>query len=136
VLASPGLVEGIAAGDEIELTGEEPRFRVTRRGGNVCVQFFWSGDMSECARSMGADLAALGGRVDGETPGLLVFTIPVAAGFTAIERILYDAEKQISGLPMDLRQRLRPSRRRDAAELVARQVISCSHRSGQPKFRL
>jgi hypothetical protein len=98
VLASPGLLEGFAGGDEIELAPEEPLgFRVIRRGGNVCVQFYWKGDLKACARDLGARAAALGGRIDGEADGLLVFTIPVAAGFPAIERIFYDAEKRYAG---------------------------------------
>lgn len=99
VLASPGLLEGFAGGDEIELTpGEEPPgFRVTKRGGNVCVQFYYKGDLKSCARDLGAKAAALSGRIDGEAPGLLVFTIPAAAGFPAIERIFYGAERQYPG---------------------------------------
>jgi hypothetical protein len=95
VLASPGLLEGFAGGDEIELDSEEPLgFRVTRRGGNVCVQFFWKGDLDACARDLGARAAALGGRIDGKADGLLVFTLPVSAGFQAIESIFYEAEKR------------------------------------------
>ena len=98
VLASPGLLEGFAGGDEIELEpGEPPGFRVTKRGGNLCVQFFWKGDLKTCAREMGAQAEALGGRIDGEAPGLLVFTIPVVAGFPAVERIFYEAERRYPG---------------------------------------
>ena len=98
VLASPGLLEGFAAGDEIELAPQDPRgFRVTRRGGNICVQFFWDGDLRDCAKDLEARAAELGGRLDGEGATLLVFTIPVAAGFPAIERIFYDAEKRYKG---------------------------------------
>jgi hypothetical protein len=32
VLSSPGFVLGVAAGDEIELSGKDGRFRVLRRG--------------------------------------------------------------------------------------------------------
>jgi hypothetical protein len=37
---------------------------------------------------------AIGGRVDGESHGLLVFTLPASAGFGVIERIFRDAERQ------------------------------------------
>src|SRR5688572_12302651 len=87
VLASPGLLAGFAGGDDIELTEEPPGYRVIRRGGNVCVQFFWRGDLDACARDLDAKAGVLGGRRDGEADGLLVFTIPVSAGFTAIEAI-------------------------------------------------
>jgi Domain of unknown function (DUF4265) len=98
VLASPGLLAGFAAGDEIEVAPDE-RYghRVIRRGGNVCVQFFKGGDEGRTWGELESQVAALGGRLDGETPGLLVFTIPVAAGFPAIERIFYAAEKRYAG---------------------------------------
>jgi len=96
VLASPGLLEGFAAGDEIELApGESSGYRIARRGGNVCVQFFWRA--AESRPWLEPQVAALGGRLDGETPGLLVFTIPVSAGFPAIERIFYEADKRCPG---------------------------------------
>ncbi len=96
VLASPGLLEGFAAGDEIELTPEQGSgYRVTKRGGNVCVQFFWNAD--ESRPWLEPQVAALGGRLDGQTPGLLVFTIPVTAGFPAIESIFYEADKRYPG---------------------------------------
>jgi Domain of unknown function (DUF4265) len=99
VAASPGLAEGMAAGDEIELAPDERLgYRILKRGGNVSIQFFWhDGDIKRCLRDMEPKAIALGGCIDGETPGLLVFTIPVTAGFPAIEKIFYDAEKQYPG---------------------------------------
>lgn len=99
VVASPGLAEGIAAGDEIELAPEERLgYRHLKRGGNISIQFFWhDGDIKQALREMEPKAKALGGRIDGETPGLLVFTIPVRASFPAIEKIFYDAEKRYPG---------------------------------------
>ena len=95
VVASPGLAEGMAAGDEIELAPDEPLgYRILRRGGNISVQFYWNGDLKKCLREMEPKARAIGGRVDGESPGLLVFTLPASAGFPAIEKIFYDAQKQ------------------------------------------
>jgi hypothetical protein len=38
LLASPGLVEGVAAGDELELAPADPAgYRVPRRGGQLCI---------------------------------------------------------------------------------------------------
>jgi hypothetical protein len=83
----------MAAGDEIQLDEEEPLgYRILRRGGNISIQFFWQGDLKKCLREMEPKAKAIGGRVDGESPGLLVFTIPASAGFPAIEKIFYDAE--------------------------------------------
>ena len=98
VLASPGMLEGCAAGDEIELLAEDrTRFRLSKRGGNVCIQFFVEGDHAACASELTARIEALDGRLDGETAGLLVFTVPVSAGFPAIEAVFYDAEKRYAG---------------------------------------
>jgi hypothetical protein len=98
VLASPGLVEGIAAGDEIEMVaGRQGEFRLVKRGGNVCIQFFWDGDIDRCPLALAPRIEALGGRIDGQTSGLLVFTVPASAGFEAIEAIFYAAEKEYPG---------------------------------------
>lgn len=85
---SPGLVPGVAAADEIELAPEEPNgYRVIRRGGNVCVQLFTRHDPDECLEWLEPQVLRLSGRVDGRAPKLLVFTIPVASGFDAIQSI-------------------------------------------------
>ena len=99
VLASPGLAEGIAAGDEIELAPDEPLgYRTLKRGGNISVQFFWhDGDIKQCLRELEPKAQAIGGALDGETSGLLVFTIPATAGFPAIEEIFSDAKKRYPG---------------------------------------
>jgi len=98
VVASPGLAEGMAAGDEIALAPEEPLgYRVLKRGGNISVQFYCKEDLNKCKRDMEPKARAIGGRLDGESPGLLVFTLPAVAGFPAIEKIFYDAQKQYPG---------------------------------------
>jgi hypothetical protein len=90
VLASPGYVNGLAAGDILELLDSEGRFRVLKRAGNVCVQIFFEGDKESAIRELGWRFAALDGWLDGgsDCPGghLLVYTIPQAAGFPAIEK--------------------------------------------------
>jgi hypothetical protein len=67
------------------------------RGGNVCIQFHWSGDIDRCARDLLPKIKALGGRLDGRTPRLLVFTVPVSVGFPEIEAIFHAAEKEYDG---------------------------------------
>lgn len=95
VLASPGLLEGLAAGDEIELDpATRQGFRVTKPGGNVCVQLFHKGAV---APEVAPRVEALGGWLDGEAPGLLVWTFPREAGFPAIEAIFYDCERRYPG---------------------------------------
>jgi hypothetical protein len=88
VLHSPGFVDGVAAGDEIELTDDAGHFRVRRRGGNLAVQIF----SVEPVRPFKDELATqvceqLAGHLDGGIDRGLVFTIPLTTGFTAIEAL-------------------------------------------------
>jgi hypothetical protein len=82
---SPGLVIGIAAGDLFELNANEAP-RVIERGGNVCVQIF-SLEADAVERVLGPQFTTLGGRLDGRTTKNLVYTVPVSAGFDAIEAL-------------------------------------------------
>jgi hypothetical protein len=98
--ASPGLLEGMAAGDEFETAGteERPVFRLLRRGGNVSVQFFAAKDSVEsCETFLLPRMRALGGRLDGRRENLLVFTIPVAVGFPAIEGVIREGQAAFPG---------------------------------------
>ncbi|MCC2320797.1 DUF4265 domain-containing protein [Cellulomonas xiejunii] len=84
LVASPGLVLGVAAGDVIELDAER-RVRPVSRGGNVAIHVFAP---PEHADELTASMNALGGVLDGRSPGLTVFTVPASAGFPAIEHVL------------------------------------------------
>jgi hypothetical protein len=97
VQASPGMLAGFAKGDEIELAPDDPfGYRVVRRGGNVCIQIYW-GELRQSAAALESQVRAVGGWCDGDTPGLLVFTVPVAAGFSAIEQIFEAATVRYPG---------------------------------------
>ena len=98
LLASPGFVEGLAAGDEFELEPAAPfGHRVVRRGGNLCVWFYHSEALSESS-AVTADVRSvaesLGGHLDGGYSRMLVLTIPLAAGFDAIARAFDDAVRR------------------------------------------
>jgi hypothetical protein len=98
LLASPGFVEGLAAGDEFELDPEAPLgHRVVRRGGNLCVWFYHSEPLSETS-AVTADVRrtaeSLGGRLDGGYSRMLVLTIPLSAGFDAVARTFDDAVRR------------------------------------------
>jgi len=97
LLGSPGLVEGVAAGDEIELAPEEPAgFRVVRRGGQLCIWVYvpdppppgTEARLTQAAR-------ALGGFLDGGQTRLRVLTLPVIAGFPAVEAELNAAVAEL-----------------------------------------
>lgn len=99
LVRSPLYAGEVASGDVIRIVNNETgEFTIVRRGGNVCVQFYLPEPLSddadataELARAIAQQLAPLGGREDARTPGLIVFTIPITAGFLAIEQVFADA---------------------------------------------
>lgn len=87
VLRSPGLIQGIAAGDTIELSPPD-RFAVVARGGNLCVLVFGPASLDAIEAPLSRRLSPLGGILDGKTDKQLVYTVPVRHGFPVIENIL------------------------------------------------
>lgn len=99
LLASPGFVEGLAAGDEFELTPDSPQgYRVLARGGNLCVWIYFADEVDPDGAET-ADLArtagTLGGRLDGGWSRMLVLTVPLAAGWAAIESSINAAVERL-----------------------------------------
>ena len=86
LIASPGLAQGIAADDVIELD-EAGRAWPVSRGGNLAIHIFAPAEHGD---DLLPRMSALGGRRDGQTPSLTVYTVPVTAGFPAVEAILTD----------------------------------------------
>jgi hypothetical protein len=101
LLYSPGLVEGLAAGDEFELVTVGPLgYRVLSRAGNVVVWFFFpveGQNQGPLADSIKQSVEAIGGKLDGGGRTNLVFTIPVGVGFGRIEGVVQRAVKEIPG---------------------------------------
>lgn len=95
--ASPGLVMGVAAGDVIRLT-DDNQFEIVSRGGNVCLQIFHRSRIDEVAKSALQKIEGIGGWLDGQAPKLLVYTIPVSAGFAEIEAIVSQLQLSFPGL--------------------------------------
>jgi hypothetical protein len=91
--ASPGLAQGLAAEDVVRVAADG-LFTVVRRGGNLAVQVFARELSDNALDGLVADVSGLGGRLDGGTDSadslLRVFTIPVTAGFAAVETV-FDA---------------------------------------------
>jgi Domain of unknown function (DUF4265) len=86
--SSPGLALGAAAGDEIELR-EDGTFNVVARGGQLAVQLLATKPFDDAAvHALTAQLAALGGYLDGGHLTLRIFTVPVSAGFAAVEVVM------------------------------------------------
>jgi hypothetical protein len=99
LLASPGLVEGVAAGDELELAPADPTgYRVLRRGGRLCIWVYVPEpppDQTEAR--LGQAAAALGGYLDGGNTGLRILTVPVSAGFARVEAELAAIVTELRG---------------------------------------
>jgi hypothetical protein len=105
LLRSPLYAMQLAAGDTImPRANEAGAFEVISRGGNVAVHFYLPEselDDSEATKAAADDLAPrvakLQGRLDGRTLGLMVFTIPIAATFSAIEDLFAAAVSERPG---------------------------------------
>ncbi len=87
LLASPGLVLGVAAGDTIRV-GSAGHFEIVERGGNLCVQIFRRQGVDEIEHFATEVTARCRGRLDGKSAKELVYTLPVTAGFAAVEQAL------------------------------------------------
>ena len=99
ILSSPGLVQGVAAGDTIRLSDRHKgAFDVIRHGGNLCLQVLRSGGIAPVVQLLLPRIQALSGRLDGQILRGAVFTIPVTAGFQAIEEIMAEAVKAFDGV--------------------------------------
>jgi uncharacterized protein DUF4265 len=87
LLASPGLVEGVAAGDELELAPADPTgYRILRRGGRLCIWVYVpEPPPEETEARLRRAAAALGGYLDGGNTRLRILTVPVSAGFGRVE---------------------------------------------------
>ncbi len=91
LLSSPASIPGLAEGDEFALDRHSAAgFKVLKREGNVVVWFFLPGEefhADAAVAELEADLEDLGGRLDeaADSSLELVATIPLSAGFPAIE---------------------------------------------------
>ena len=99
LLASPGLVEGVAAGDELELAPADPvGYRILGRGGQLCI---WvrvpEPPPSQADPRLSRAAAELGGYLDGGNTGLRILTVPVSAGFRRVEAELDAAIAELRG---------------------------------------
>lgn len=98
---SPGIVEGLAAGDELEVDDREPAgFRLLRRAGNLCVWFYFASEVTEAdpdVQRLASEVGTIGGWLDGGQSTMLVFTIPVRSGFPAVERVFNHAQERHVG---------------------------------------
>lgn len=98
---SPGVLEGLARGDVIELSDADPRgFTVVARSGLLCVWFYFG----EPGANRGPDgdrvrtaVERFGGACDGGGNTHLIFSVPVSLGFPAVEALFDDLVGQHPG---------------------------------------
>jgi Domain of unknown function (DUF4265) len=99
LLYSPGLVEGLAAGDVVEVLGSRRgAFRLVGRGGNVCVWFYFptrADNRGPNAQRLADAVRAAGGRVDGGGVYSLVLTFPSTMGIKKIATMIDEYSAQV-----------------------------------------
>ena len=105
LLRSPLYAMRLAAGDTLKIANEEPgTFEIVDRGGNIAVQFYLP--ETDCDDPLATKLVIdritpevelLSGRLDGQTTGSMVFTLPMEAGFQAIESVFARAVQEFEG---------------------------------------
>lgn len=97
LLKTPGLVIGLAKDDAFQLM-DSGRYKISRRGGNLAIQFFFPSSVANPKEFALEQLTSLGASLDGEDAQLLVFSIPVAEGFPQIEERLNRITQRFPGL--------------------------------------
>lgn len=88
LVQSPAFVKGLASGDVIRFSVRSGEFEVSQRSGNLSVRVFARENIEQIADQLTAELERLGGELDLETARMLVYSIHVSCGFSAIEDIL------------------------------------------------
>lgn len=97
VLHTPGVVYGLAAGDELE-AGADGAFRVLRRGGNLAVRVLCPTGVAPFTEALAKEVQEkLGGILDGKVRNGLVFTVPVTAGFKRVEVVFQEFTQAMAG---------------------------------------
>lgn len=90
LLASPAFARGAARLDTIRLLNAGS-FAVEIHGGNLCIRVFAKRNIERIADNITAQFKAHQGQLDFSNERVLVYSIPVAAGFSVIEEILNKA---------------------------------------------
>lgn len=89
---SPLFAKGAAKDDVIRMLAAG-RFEVEEYGGNLCVRVLAKQDVDVIAQRLAAPVKALSGSCDFQNERSLVYSIPVAQGFKAVEQAFDEALK-------------------------------------------
>ncbi|MCP8899736.1 DUF4265 domain-containing protein [Gilvimarinus xylanilyticus] len=87
LVRSPAFVKGLAGGDIIKAEPDKREFEIVQHSGNLSVRVYSKTDTGALADQLNGPVAKLGGELDFETPRMLIYTIHVSCGFTAIENV-------------------------------------------------
>jgi hypothetical protein len=85
---SPAFAKGLASGDVVKMLPDTREFDLVQRSGNLSIRVFSRSDIQALGDALTPELEKLGGELDRETPRMLVYSIHVSCGFSAIENIL------------------------------------------------
>ena len=88
LVKSPAFIRGIASGDTIKLLPESQEFIIQQHSGNLCIRVYAKEALTLINEELSPELEKLGGELDIEAPRLLVYSIHVSCGFSAIEALL------------------------------------------------
>lgn len=88
LVQSPAFAKGLASGDVVKMLPASREFDLVQRSGNLSIRVFSRSDIHQLADQLTPELEKLGGELERETPRMLVYSIHVSCGFTAIESIL------------------------------------------------
>lgn len=87
VLRSPAFAPGIARGDTVKVD-DDGNCRVLEHSGLLVVRVFARAGISAMTATLGPALNSFDGEIEHEDERLLVFTVPVTAGFADIEAVM------------------------------------------------
>ncbi|WP_016956536.1 DUF4265 domain-containing protein [Catenovulum agarivorans] len=97
ILYSPGLVEGIAAGDSIKITNESSgEFEVVHRGGSVSIKLYSKHELANYMECIMSEFEALPSRFDGGVKHACVWTVDLSqTNFGNIERSMKNIMRKV-----------------------------------------
>src|SRR4051812_47587938 len=82
IVATPGLVLGIARGDVLSWVGGDAKPQMLERGGFIGLQIHGAHEVADLLRD---DVSEMGEYLDGRARNLTIYSIPATAGFDRIE---------------------------------------------------
>lgn len=88
LVQSPAFAKGLASGDLVKMLSDTREFELVQRSGNLSIRVFSRTDIQSLADNLTPELEKLGGELDRETARMLVYSIHVSCGFSAIETVL------------------------------------------------